>query len=180
MTAASTAFRDPLTLRDATEDDLPGILEIYNDAVANTTAIWNETRVDLENRRQWWQGRQAAGYPILVLVDAQGAVVGYASYGDWRPFDGYRHTVEHSVYIHPQGRGRGAGRRLMEALLERAMTQGKHVMVAGVDGDNQASIILHQKLGFTQVGQMPQVGCKFGRWLNLVFLQKTLDQRDCP
>jgi phosphinothricin acetyltransferase len=109
MTAASTAFRDPLTLRDATEDDLPGILEIYNDAVANTTAIWNETRVDLENRRQWWQGRQAAGYPILVLVDAQGAVVGYASYGDWRPFDGYRHTVEHSVYIHPRAEGGALG-----------------------------------------------------------------------
>lgn len=180
MSAAPTAFSVPLTLRDAVEGDLPGILEIYNDAVAKTTAIWNETCVDLENRRQWWLARQTAGYPILVLADAADQVAGYASYGDWRPFDGYRHTVEHSVYIHPQARGCGAGKRLMQALIERATKQGKHVMVAGVDGANTASIILHQKLGFTQVGEMPQVGCKFGRWLDLVFLQKVLDQRSKP
>jgi phosphinothricin acetyltransferase len=176
MTIAPT----PLTLRDAQAADMAGILEIYNDAVANTTAIWNDTLVDLENRLSWWKSRSSAGYPVLVLVDEHQRVLGYASYGDWRPFDGYRHTVEHSVYVHADARGQGAGRRLMQALIERAQAQGKHVMIAGVDASNTPSIALHQKLGFALVGTMPQVGCKYGRWLDLAFLQLVLDQRSVP
>ena len=86
-------------IRDAVPDDLPGIRDIYNDAVLNTTAIWNEQPVDLANRRAWFDARQAQGYPVLVALNAGGEVVGYASFGDWRPFEGFRHTVEHSVYI---------------------------------------------------------------------------------
>ena len=86
-------------IRDAVAADLPAIRDIYNDAVLNTLAIWNENTVDLDNRQQWFDARQAQGYPILVIVDDTNIALGYASFGDWRPFEGFRHTVEHSVYI---------------------------------------------------------------------------------
>ncbi len=164
-----------ITLRDATTADLPGILFIYNDAVLNTTAIWNETPVDLANRQAWFADRQQRGYPVLVAVDEAGAVLGYASFGDWRAFEGFRNTVEHSVYVHPEARGRGIGRLLMQALIERARQIGKHVMVAGIEANNAASVKLHQQLGFVQTALMPEVGVKFGRWLDLAFLQLRLD-----
>ncbi|QVM96230.1 MULTISPECIES: GNAT family N-acetyltransferase [unclassified Pseudomonas] len=166
-------------LRDAVPADLPGIREIYNDAVLNTTAIWNEQAVDLANRQAWFDARQAQGYPILVAVDAGGQVLGYASFGDWRPFEGFRHTVEHSVYIRSDQRGNGLGPRLMQALIERARACNKHVMVAAIESGNSASIRLHQRLGFTLNGQMPQVGVKFGRWLDLTFMQLILNP-DAP
>jgi phosphinothricin acetyltransferase len=162
-------------IRDATLGDAPGILAIYNDAVLNTTAIWNEVLVDLANREKWIADRQALGYPVLVAVDAQQHVLGYASFGDWRAFDGYRHTVEHSVYVHQGHRGSGIGRLLMQALIERARTLGKHVMVAAIEAGNTSSIALHQRLGFEQTGLMPEVGTKFGRWLDLAFLQLRLN-----
>ena len=167
-----------LIVRDATPADLPAVLYIYNDAVSNTTAIWNETPVDLANRQAWFDLRATQGYPILVAENADGAVVGYASFGDWRPFEGFRHTVEHSVYIHPDQRGQGIGPRLMTALIERARACDKHVMVAAIESGNQASIRLHERLGFITTGQMPQVGIKFGRWLDLTFMQLMLEQ--CP
>ena len=114
-------------------------------------------------------------YPILVIVDSHNAVVGYASFGDWRPFDGFRHTVEHSVYVRSDQRGNGLGPQLMTALIERARTCGKHVMVAAIESGNAASIRLHQRAGFSVTGQMPQVGTKFGRWLDLTFMQLTLN-----
>ncbi|PWR24655.1 GNAT family N-acetyltransferase [Zavarzinia aquatilis] len=165
-----------MDIRDATEGDLPGILAIYNDAVANTTAIWNETLVDLDNRRAWLHARLAQGYPVLVAVD-DGAVLGYASFGDWRAFDGYRHTVEHSVYVGANTRGRGVGRALLTALIPRAAALGKHVLVAGIEAGNQPSIRLHEQLGFLRTGLMPEVGIKFGRWLDLQFMQLTLPTR---
>jgi len=164
-------------IRDAQAADVPGILAIYNDAVRNTTAIWNETPVDLANRQAWFDLRATQGYPILVAENAKGTVVGYASFGDWRPFEGFRHTVEHSVYIHPDQRGQGIGPRLMTVLIERARACDKHVMVAAIESGNQASIRLHERLGFLTTGQMPQVGTKFGRWLDLTFMQLMLEQR---
>ncbi|MFF7105733.1 GNAT family N-acetyltransferase [Pseudomonas sichuanensis] len=166
-------------LRDALAEDLPGILDIYNDAVRNTTAIWNETPVDLANRRAWFEARAQQGYPILVAVDESG-VLGYASFGDWRPFEGFRHTVEHSVYIRGDQRGKGLGPILMAALIERARTCDKHVMVAAIESGNAASIRLHQRLGFAITGQMAQVGVKFGRWLDLTFMQLNLDENALP
>jgi phosphinothricin acetyltransferase len=163
-----------LSIRDAGEGDLAAILEIYNDAVAHTTAIWNDTLVDLENRRAWLALRRSQGFPVLVAVDGGGTVVGYASYGDWRPFDGYRYTVEHSVYVDKDCRGAGAGRLLLATLIEQARIAGKHVMVAGIDATNQASIALHEKLGFRRSGLIEQVGRKFDRWLDLVFMDKRL------
>ena len=161
-------------IRDATEHDLPVIRAIYNDAVLNTTAIWNEQPVDLANRQAWFSARQAQQYPILVTVDND-EVTGYASFGDWRPFEGFRYSVEHSVYVRNDQRGKGLGPRLMQALIERARSCGKHVMVAAIESGNLASIRLHERLGFVTTGQMPQVGIKFGRWLDLTFMQLTLN-----
>ncbi|MBL0372592.1 N-acetyltransferase [Rhizobium sp. KVB221] len=169
-----------MQIRDAGAGDIAGILAIYNDAVANTTAIWNDTLVDFENRSRWLADRQKQGYPVLVAAGDDGTVLGYASFGDWRAFDGYRHTVEHSVYVSKDCRGGGLGKALMIALIERARGIGKHVMVAGIDATNEGSIRLHEKLGFEAVGHMKQVGTKFGVWLDLAFLQLTLDVRTDP
>ncbi len=162
-------------LRDAEPRDGGAIAAIYNDAVAHTTAIWNDATVDAADRVAWMTARQSAGHPVIVAVDADDEAIGYATYGPWRPHDGYRHTVEHSVYVRDDQRGRGLGRSLMEALIDRARTAGIHVLIAGVDAGNTGSIALHERLGFVQVGTASQVGTKFGRWLDLTFLQLTLD-----
>ena len=169
-----------MDIRDAEPGDAEGIAAIYNDAVERTTAIWNETRVDGANRRAWLADRQRAGYPVLVAVDGDGGVAGYASFGDWRAWDGYRHTVEHSVYVRADRRGDGIGEALMLALIERARASGKHVMVAAIEAGNAGSIRLHEKLGFERVGHLKEVGAKFGGWLDLAFLQLTLDARKTP
>lgn len=163
-----------MLIRAAIQDDLPIICDIYNDAVANTTAIWNDTLVDVANRTAWLKARTDAGYPVLVAVSDDGDVAGYASFGDWRAFDGYRHTVEHSVYVHKDRRGGGIGRKLMEALIAEAERLGKHVMIAGIESENAASIRLHAQLGFEDTGRLREVGTKFGRWLDLTFMQLVL------
>ncbi len=170
-----------MLIRDAAPADAGAIAAIYNDAVAHSTAIWNEVLVDAANRVTWMGDRQQQGYPVLVAVDeGDGTVLGYASFGDWRAFDGYRYTVEHSVYVRGDRRRGGIGRALMLALIGRARALGKHVMVAGIEAGNAASIRLHLDLGFQQVGLMPQVGAKFGRWLDLAFLQLLLDEKPQP
>ncbi|MGK9046098.1 GNAT family N-acetyltransferase [Stutzerimonas chloritidismutans] len=167
-------------IRDALDTDLAGILRIYNDAVENSTAIWNDRIVDLDNRRAWLAERHDQGYPVLVAIDEGGQVAGYASFGPWRPHDGFRHTVENSVYVSPDHRGSGIGRSLMKALIERARQLEKHVMVAFIESENRASVHMHQQLGFIHVGQMRQIGCKFGRWLDLTMMQLTLNRTSQP
>ncbi|MDR3436609.1 N-acetyltransferase family protein [Telmatospirillum sp.] len=169
-----------MRIRDAGTADMEGVTAIYNDAVEHTTAIWNEAKIDTANRLAWLADRQRAGYPVLVAEDDDGGVLGYASFGDWRAWDGYRHTVEHSVYVRADQRGNGIGNALMLALIERARGISKHVMVAGIEAENVGSIRLHEKLGFEHVGHLKQVGTKFGAWLDLVFLQLTLDERTVP
>ncbi|MBB2493424.1 GNAT family N-acetyltransferase [Aquipseudomonas ullengensis] len=170
-----------MIIRDATEADLPALRDIYNDAVLNTTAIWMDNTIDLANRQAWFAARAQQGYPILVAENPAGDVVGYSSFGDWRPFDGFCNTVEHSVYVRADQRGNGLGPLLMAALIERAKSCGKHVMVAAIESGNGASIRLHERLGFITTGQMPQVGRKFGRWLDLTFMQLILTpERSAP
>lgn len=164
-----------LILRDATEADLPAIRDIYNHAVEHTTAIWNETLVDLDNRKAWFDLRQARGFPILV-ADVGGRIAGYASYGDWRPFDGFRQSVEHSVYVEKDFYGRGLGKALMSALIERARAGDIHVMVAAIEAGNAGSIALHKSLGFRLVGTHHEVGKKFGRWLDLTMMELKLGE----
>lgn len=162
-------------IRHATASDIPGLLTIYNDAVANTTAIWNSSLVDEANRLEWLKVRQQQGYPVLVAVTPAEHVMGYATFGEWRVIEGFKHTVEHSVYVHPQHRGQGLGRLLMQALIAEAQQLNKHVMVAAIEAGNQASIELHKQLGFVQTGLMPEVGTKFGQWLDLAFWQLKLN-----
>lgn len=163
----------PLQISDATEADLAGLLGIYNEVIATSTAIYSDVPVTLEERRQWWRSRTAQGYPVLAARDAHG-VAGFATFGDFRAWPGYRFTVEHSVHVRANGRGQGVGTLLVQALLPRAAALGKHVMMAGVDADNAASIRFHERLGFERSGHLREVGYKFGRWLDLVFLQRRI------
>ena len=169
-----------MLIRPATAADIPAITAIYNHAVRHTLAIWNEAEVSTAERQAWWQARQAAGYPVLVTADETAAILGYAGFGDWRAFAGFRHTAEHSVYVHPEHQGRGVGKALLQALVVEARACGKHVLVGGIESGNQGSIALHQSLGFVCSGNMPQVGCKFGRWLDLQWWQLQLDQAAAP
>lgn len=168
-----------MRITEADAGSIPAITAIYNDAVEHTTAIWNDRTVDEADRAAWVADHERAGFPVLVAVDDD-EVVGYATFGPWRPHDGYRYTVEHSVYVRGDQRGRGLGRTLMVELIERARALGLHAMVAGIASDNVGSIRLHEKLGFRTVGVLPQVGTKFGTWLDLTFLQLTLDDRERP
>jgi L-amino acid N-acyltransferase len=168
-----------VVVRDAAPDDLPAILAIYNDAVLTGTAIWNDTVSDLAGRRSWFEERRAAGFPVLVAT-VGGEVAGYAGYGPFRPHQGFRHTAELSIYVADGRRGGGVGGRLMAALVERARSARLHVLVGGIEAGNAGSLRLHARHGFVETGRLPQVGAKFGRWLDLVFMQLTLDSGPPP
>jgi L-amino acid N-acyltransferase len=160
-------------IRHATLDDLPAILDIYNDAVLHSTALWMDHPADLSNRRAWFELRAAQGYPILA-AECEGATVGYASFGDFRPQDGFRIAVEHSIYLAPAARGKGLGQALLSALFPLARALGKELMIGAIDSENAASLALHARHGFVEVGRMPAVAEKFGRRLDLVLMQKPL------
>jgi L-amino acid N-acyltransferase len=163
-----------MQIRSASLADLPGITAIYNDVLASSTAIYADTPSTLEARREWWESRRKAGYPVLVA--AEGAdVQGFASFGDFRSWPGYRYTVEHTVHIRADCRRKGVGSALVVALFAPALALGKHAMIGGIDADNDASIRMHARLGFEKVAQLPEVGRKFGRWLDLVLVQRLLD-----
>ena len=163
-----------LEIREASEDDLPAILAIYNDVVATSTAIYRDDPATLEDRRTWLLARQAEGYPVLVALDG-GEGVGFAGFGGFRPWPGYRFTVEHSVHVRADRRGHGVGGSLMRPLIAHATALGLHVMIAGIDADNAGSIRFHERLGFTEAAHLRQVGFKFGRWLDLVLMQRLLE-----
>ncbi|WP_319530273.1 GNAT family N-acetyltransferase [uncultured Cohaesibacter sp.] len=164
-----------MNIRDAEARDAEAIAAIYNHAVEHTTAIWNDVTVSVDNRIKWITDRQEAGFPVLVAEGDEGQVIGYASYGPWRAFDGYRHTAEHSVYVRETAHGYGIGRKLMKALIAEAKTRGIHVLVAGIEAENTASILLHEKMGFVDAGTLHEVGTKFGRWLDLTFMELRID-----
>jgi L-amino acid N-acyltransferase YncA len=166
-----------MEIRDAAAGDLPELLGIYNEVIATSTAIYTEQPSTLDERVAWWNARVAQGYPVLVATDSTG-VIGFASFGDFRAWPGYRFTVEHSVHVRADRRGGGVGSALMRALLARASASRKHVMIAGVDADNQASLRFHERLGFRRVAHFRQVGFKFDRWLDLVFLQRFLNTHE--
>lgn len=167
-----------VSIRRATDTDLPAILVIYNDAVLHTTAIWNEVLSDLGGRRAWWQDRVDRGFPVLVAeaddANAQRVCAGYATYGPFRPNDGYKHSRELSVYIDAAFRGRGLASKLMDALEAHARADDVHVLFGGIEASNTASLALHAKHGFVETGRLPEAGRKFDRWLDLVLMQKVL------
>jgi L-amino acid N-acyltransferase len=141
---------------------LPSALEIYNDVVLTSTAVYTEQPVELQNRLEWWRARTSQGFPVLVARRAYG-ILGFASFGEFRSWPCYAGTVEHSVHVHAQHRGKGIGTRLVLALLARAETLNKHVMVGGIDADNVSSLRLHRKLGLVNAGHFSEVGRKFSR-----------------
>jgi phosphinothricin acetyltransferase len=160
-------------VRDATVNDVPRILDITNEAIEHTTANCSLEPTTLEDRVEWFREHQDHGWPVLVAVGPDGRVIGFAAYGEFRPKAGYRFTVEHSIYVDAAERGHGIGSTLLAVLVDRARAAGVHVMIGGVAGDNTPSIRLHERFGFTVTGHLRQVGHKFDRWLDLVFVQRT-------
>jgi phosphinothricin acetyltransferase len=167
-----------MPIRDATESDLPGILAIYNHVIATSDAVYTETPATLDDRQAWFAARRASNYPVLVAVEdrmpGEDPMLGFASFGDFRPWPGYALSVEHSVHVHHDARGRGIGSALVRRLIDDARGLGKHVMIGGIDAENAASIALHARLGFTEAGRLREVARKFGRWLDLLFMQRML------
>src|SRR3569833_1979573 len=165
-----------MDVRDARESDLPGLLDIYNEVIATSTAVYSYTPVTLDDRVQWWKARVARGLPGLGATDSSG-VLGFSTFGDFRSWPGYRHTVEHSVHVRQDRRGHGVGKELVKALFPRAEALGKHVMIVGVDAANEASIRFYERLWFEKAAHLREVGHKFERWLDLVFLQRWIGPR---
>jgi L-amino acid N-acyltransferase len=169
-----------MVIRPASESDLPEILTIYNDIIANSTAVYRDQPVTLEDRLAWFRSRTKLSYPILVASDEVASdnstsptnIVGFSTFGDFRSGSGYRFSAEHTVHVHPGYRGRGVGSKLLLALLPHAQRLGKHTLIGGVDADNTASIRFHERLGFERVAHLRQVGFKFNRWLDLILLQR--------
>jgi L-amino acid N-acyltransferase len=157
---------------EAQAEDLPAITAILNHAALHTTASWHEYPKSETEMADWFAARKR-DYAILAARDGSG-LLGYASYGPFRSPSGYRLSAEHSVYVREEARGQGIGKALLAATIERARAQGLHILVGGIDGDNELSIAMHKKMGFEETGRMPEVGRKFDRWLTLVFLQKRL------
>jgi phosphinothricin acetyltransferase len=161
------------TIMDAADSDLPEILGIYNEVIRNSTAVYSETEFTPERGQNWLSGKVAQGFPFIVARDASG-VVGFGTFGEFRAWPCYRYSVEHSLHVRLDCRGRGIGRLLISALVARARALQKHVMIAGIDAENAVSIRLHESLGFNLVGHLHEVGYKFGRWLDLKFLELRL------
>lgn len=151
------------------------ILSIFNEAIANSTALYvYEPRVP-EFMTGWFEAKSSGNYPVIGIEDPSGQLLGFASYGAFRAWPAYKYSVEHSIYIDARHRGRGIGKRLLGELIERARKQNYHVLVGGIDLQNQASIALHERFGFTHAGTIRQAGFKFGRWLDLAFYQLILE-----
>jgi phosphinothricin acetyltransferase len=164
-------------IRDAHDADMAAVRDLYNALIPSTTVAWTESLQTLRSRRAWFRRQQAAGNPVLV-AENDGEVVGFTSYESFRgagKWPGYRHTVEHTIHVGEAAWGAGTGRALLEALLARAAAADMHAMVGAIDADNIGSIRFHERLGFTVVATMPEVGRKFDRWLDLVLVQRIVD-----
>ncbi|MCD1257995.1 N-acetyltransferase family protein [Paenibacillus athensensis] len=160
-------------LRRAEEADLRAILDIYNEAILQTTAVYHYEAQTPEARLQWFRDKRETGYPVLV-AEVEGRIAGFAAYGPFRPWPAYKYTIEHSVYVHRDFRGRGVGKALLQELIRLAEESGYATLIAGIDATNAASIALHRKLGFTPSGTIRRAGFKFGQWLDLAFYQLDL------
>ena len=163
-------------IRPAQPQDLEHILKIYNAEILNGTATWNDQEKSLEDFLNWFKSLTEQQFPLFVAEHSETKhIAGYADYSSFRQISGFKHTVEHSVFIHPDFIGQGLGKALMLKLIEHAQHNRIHVMVAAIDHENQASIVLHEKLGFKQTGYMSEVGQKFGKWRDLVLMQLNLN-----
>ncbi len=166
---------DKLKIRRANENDSPFILEIYNEVVGNSTAIYEESPRSLEQQTEWYENKCSSGFPIFV-GDVSGKVAAYASYGPFRQWFCYRYTVEVGLHVSKEFRGRGIGKEMLAHIIADAKEREFHSMISGIDKENIASIRLHEKFDFIKVAELPQVGFKFNRWLDLIFMQLKLNE----
>ena len=159
-------------VRSATVEDAPAVLEIYNHEVLTSTVTFDLVPRTLAEQESWITDR--SGAHVVLVVEDEGEVVGFGALSQYRERAGYATTVEDSVYVHEHHRGKGVGRLLLAELVERATAHGFHALMAKVVGDHQASINLHAAAGFEVVGHEREVGRKFGRWLDVVLLERLL------
>lgn len=160
-------------IREANEKDLVNILEIYNDAILNTTAVYDYKPHTIDNIGKWYDKKKQDGYPLLVFEEGDNAVA-FATFGPFREWPAYKYTIEHSVYVHKSCRNKGIGMKLMKEIIKIADEREYATMVAGIDSENIISIKLHKKLGFEFSGAIKRAGFKFGKWLDLAFYQMEL------
>lgn len=156
------------------------ILAIFNEAIEHSTALWDYKPRPPAAMKPWFEAKRTNGHPVLGFESPAGELLAFGSWGPFRAWPAYKYTVEHSVYVHRDHRGRGLGRRVMQALLQEAEARGVHVMVGGIEAANHASIALHASLGFVQAGTVREAGFKFGRWLDLVLMQRVLRTPEEP
>jgi phosphinothricin acetyltransferase len=166
-------LNNAVIIRDAAETDLGSILDIYNEVIVNTTAVYSEQPHTMQMRTDWYQDRVKNNFPVYV-ADAGGKVAGFCSFGHFRVWPCYRYTVEVSVYVEASYRGKGISKILLTALINRAKEMKLHAVIAGISADNEISINLHRSFGFVEVAHFKEVGYKFGRWLDLKFLELLL------
>ena len=162
-----------IIIRHATENDLPQILEIYNEIILNTTAVYYYEPHTLEMRKEWFEGRMKEGFPVFV-AEEDGKVLGMSSIGPFRVPTAYKFSVENTVHVAAAGRGKGIGKLLMPPIIDAAKEMKMHAIIAGIDATNEVSLHLHKNFGFEEVAHFKQVGYKFGRWLDLKFLELIL------
>lgn len=156
------------------------ILAILNEAILHSTALYDYEPRTMAMMDAWFDVKMKGNYPVLGAIDDEGRLLGFATYGAFRERPAYKYTVEHSLYVNRDFRGRGVGRKLLDAIIERAKAENYHVLIGGIDADNAVSIDLHKKFGFTYCGEIREAGFKFGRWLHLVFYQLILETPTHP
>lgn len=156
------------------------ILAIFNDAIVNSTALYDYQPRAPESMVTWFAAKAKGRYPVIGVEDESGALMGFASYGAFRAWPAYKYSVEHSVYVDARFRGRGLGRLLLNEIIAAAQGQDYHVMVGGIDAANAVSIKLHESVGFVHCGTVRHAGFKFGRWLDLAFYQLILRTPAAP
>jgi L-amino acid N-acyltransferase len=163
-----------MLIREAKHKDLPFILEIMNDAILTTTSIYDYKERNDEFVQTWFNNKRTDNMPIFVY-DIDNQAVAFGSYGIFRAWDAYKFSVEHSIYVHKNFQGQGIGKKLLSALIEVATKDGYHTMIAGIDAANQKSYDFHKQFDFTEVGRFKEVGYKFDKWLDLIFMQRMLN-----
>lgn len=151
------------------------ICEIFNDAILTSTALYDYEPRQIEQVGRWFEAKAQLSLPVLGIEGDDGELKAFGSYGPFRNFPAYKYTAEHSIYVARPYRGGGLGRAILEALIARAHQDELHALVGAIDADNRASCVLHERLGFKRVGTLPQVGFKFGRWLDLALYQLLLE-----
>jgi len=162
-------------LVDCDRSRSPEILAILNEAIQNSTALYDYRPRTASMMNAWFDAKEQGKYPVIGAVDEANRLRGFATYGPFRERPAYKYSVEHSVYVERDSRGFGIGRKLLEAIIEQARTQNYHTLIGGIDAENVVSIDLHRKLGFVFCGEIRDAGFKFGRWLHLHFYQRILD-----